>query len=148
MTRFIGPALLAALLAAAPALAQPAGIADAIRSVDPALRPLDGPGAMHEADFDGDGRVDVALLLTDGRRTSLVSFHDGGSGWVPNPLYRNLPAGDVQVRLVPPGRYRVLDPRGSIETSAPAIEIVFPGSSSALYVFREGRYQVFGTERY
>jgi hypothetical protein len=34
-----------------------------------------------------------------------------------------------------------------IEHANPALELVFPGRSSALYVWRDGRFRVFELER-
>jgi hypothetical protein len=59
-----------------------------------------------------------------------------------------LPPGDVELRLVPPGRHRVLGLQALIEHPNHGIELVFPGRASALYIWRGDRYQVFGTENY
>ena len=37
---------------------------------------------------------------------------------------------------------------GALETTAPSLELVFTGRSSAMYVWGNGRYQVHGTENY
>jgi hypothetical protein len=99
-------------------------------------------------DFDGDGKPDVAAILQGGERRALVVFHARGGGFVAQPLYANLPAGEVVLRLVPPGNHRVLGGPGVVELQAPGFELSFPGRSSALYAWRGGRYQSFGTENY
>lgn len=97
-------------------------------------------------DFDGDGRDDVAGILHGPGKRALVVFHGSNGGYVAHPLYAPLPDGEVELRLVPPGNRRVLGPPGVVELSSPALELVFPGRSSALYAWRGGRYHTFGTE--
>ncbi len=99
-------------------------------------------------DFDGDGRPDVATILMGSGRRALVVFHRGERGYVAHPLYANLPEGEVELRLVPPGNRRVLGAPGVVELQAPGLELSFPGRSSALYAWRGGRYQSFGTENH
>jgi hypothetical protein len=147
--RTIGIASLITALAAGSTWAQafPPKAADAAREFDPELMfPSEG-GIAHIADFDGDEREDVAAVLTARDRRALVVFRATREGYEAHPLYASLPAGDLALRLVPAGRHRVLDPQGMIEHENPAIELVFPGRSSALYVWRDGRFRVFELER-
>lgn len=140
--------LFAAVLAAAgPAYAQDSAINQALSSVDPSL--AYDPNAARVGDFNGDGLEDVAAIVAGPEKRALVVFHPTpNGGYVAYPLYATLPPGDVDLRLVPPGRHRVLSPQGVVEHATPALELIFPGRSSALYVWRNGRYQVFATENY
>lgn len=146
-TSSVAAALLVA--ASAPASAQvDAGLRAAVREFDPGLRVPDEPDRVHVADFDGDGLRDIATILIENGRSALVVFHAADGGYVAHPLFTNLPAGEVRLRVVPPGSHAVVGPQGAVRLDAPAIELVFPGRSSALYAWRGGRYQVFGTESY
>lgn len=146
--RTLGIALALLALSVPSALAQDAALTEAIRSYDPAAALPSDPALLHRADFSGDGRQDVAAVLEGGERPALVIFHRTSSGYRPYALYAALPPGPLQLRIVPPGRHRVLGPEGAVEISAPALELAFPGRSSAMYVWGEGRYQVYGTENY
>lgn len=145
--RTIAGTLALAALVAPPAAGQEVDPSDAVASYDPAFRPA-GPDLTLTADLDGDGRTDVAAIVTDGSRRALVVFHRRSHGWLPIPLYAPLPAGPVEVRILPPGRHRVLGPEGAVRVEGPSIELVFPGRSSAIYVWRGDRYVAFPTERY
>lgn len=136
------------LVVAAPhARAQDSALIAAARSVDASLGY--DPGRTRVADFNGDGLADVAAILVGPRRQALVVFHaTPQGGYAPYPLYATLPEGEVELRLVPAGRHRVLGLEGVVEHAIPAIELAFPGRSSALYVWRDGGYQVFGTENH
>lgn len=143
--RTFGIAIAAVALAAPRATAQPdAGLAEAIRAYDPAA----SVGRTQSADFNGDGREDIAAVLEGGGKSALVIFNRTASGYRPYALYASLPSGTVDLRVVPPGRHRVLGAAGALETTAPSLELVFPGRSSAMYVWGNGRYQVHGTENY
>lgn len=140
-----------ALLALAPARTpaqEDAALAEAIRAYAPGMSLAGDPALVHTADFTGDGRPDVAAVLEGGGRSALVIFNRTARGYQPHPLYASLPAGPWNIRTVPPGRHRVLGTEGTLELTAPAIELVFPGRSSAIYAWRGNRYQVFGTENY
>lgn len=123
-------------------------VADAARDYDPALALPHADGLVHVADFDGDGREDVVAILVGTDRRALVVFRRLNGAYQPLPLYAALPASDIELRVVPPGSRRILGGEGMVEHLTPAIELVFPGRSSALYVWRRGRFQVFGTESY
>ena len=125
--------------------AQEAALATAVQEFDAGLS-LSASRVI--GDFDGDGRPDVAAILQGSGRRALVVFHGGEEGFVAHPLYANLPEGEVELRLVPPGNRRVLGAPGVVELQAPGLELSFPGRSSALYAWRGGRYQSFGTENY
>jgi hypothetical protein len=143
--RTLGIAIAAVAMAAVRATAQPdAGLAEAIRAYDPAA----SVGSTQNADFNGDGREDVAAILEGGGKSALVIFNRTAGGYRPYALYASLPSGPVELRVVPPGRHRVLGAAGALETTAPSLELVFPGRSSAMYVWGNGRYQVHGTETY
>ena len=143
--RTFGVTIAAMAIAVSRATAQPdAGLAEAIRAYDPAA----SVGSTQAADFTGDGREDVAAVLEGGGKSALVIFNRTDSGYRPYALYASLPSGPVQMRVVPPGRHRVLGAAGALETTAPALELVFPGRSSAMYVWGNARYQVHGTENY
>ena len=106
------------------------------------------PARVHVADFTGDGRPDVAAVLEGNGRSALVIFNRTARGYQAHPLYASLPSAPWELRAVGPGRHRILGPEGTVELSAPAIELVFPGRSSAIYAWRGNRSQVFGTENY
>lgn len=141
---------IAAITVVAPrAMAQPdAGLAEAIHAYDPDATPSADPALTKTADFNGDGREDVATVLEGSGKSALVIFNRTANGYRPYALYASLPQGTVQLRVVPPGRHRVLGAAGTLETAAPSLELVFPGRSSAMYVWGSGRYQVHGTENY
>jgi hypothetical protein len=142
-------AIAAMILVAPPAKAQPdAGLAEAIRAFDPAASMSADPALTQTADFNGDGREDVAVVLESGGKSALVIFNRTAGGYRPYALYAPLPGGPVHLRVVPPGRHRVLGAAGALETTAPSLELVFPGRSSAMYAWGNGRYQVHGTENY
>ena len=125
--------------------AQEEALDQAVQEFDPGM----SLGASRViGDFDGDGRPDVATILMGSGRRMLVVFHRKERGFVAHPLYANLPEGDVELRLVPPGNRRVLGAPGMVELQSPGLELSFPGRSSALYAWRGGRYQSFGTENH
>lgn len=134
-------------LVSGPARAQDASLQRAVRAYDPALQWSSDVQTVR-GDFNGDGRPDVAAILESAERRSLVVFHGGELGYSAFPLYTRLPQGEVFLRRVDPGRYRVLGSQGTVELRHESVELVFPGRSSALYVWRNGRYDTFGTERY
>jgi hypothetical protein len=143
--RTFGIAIAAVAFAAPRATAQPdADLTEAIRAYDPAA----SVGRTQSADFNGDGREDVAAVLERSGKSALVIFNRTAGGYRPYALYASLPSGPVELRVVPPGRHRVLGAAGALETTAPSLELVFPGRSSAMYVWGGGRYQVHGTENY
>lgn len=143
--RTLGIAITAVAIGAPRAAAQPdAGLAEAIRAYDSAA----SVGRTQTADFNGDGREDVAAILEGNGKSALVIFNRTASGYRPYALYASLPSGPVELRVVPPGRHRVLGAAGALETTAPSLELVFTGRSSAMYVWGNGRYQVHGTENY
>ena len=147
--RTFGIAVAAVAIAASRATAQPdAGLAEAIRAYDPAATVSADPALTQSADFNGDGREDVAAVLEGGGKSALVIFNRTADGYRPYALYASLPSGPVQLRVVPPGRHSVLGAAGALKTTAPSLELVFPRRSSAMYVWRDGRYQVHGTENY
>jgi hypothetical protein len=132
-----------------PVRAQDPALQEAVRAFDPSAAFVFESNRARVADFNGDGLADVSAILVAPERRALVVFNarrDGG--YSAYPLYAVLPSGPVELRLVPPGRHRVLGPEGVIELARPALELAFPGRSSALYAWRDGRYQVFGTENY
>jgi hypothetical protein len=146
--RAFGIAIAAVALTAARALAQPdAGLAEAVRAYDPAATISQDP-APQTADFNGDGREDVAAVLENGGKSALVIFHRTPGGYRPYALFASLPGGPLQLRVIPPGRHRVLGAAAALETTTPSLELAFPGRSSAMYVWGGGRYQVHGTENY
>ena len=147
--RTLGIAIAAMTIAAPRAMAQPdAGLAEAIRAYDSAASLSADPALTKTADFNGDGREDVAAVLERGEKSALVIFHRTDGGYRPYALYASLPDGPVQLRVLAPGRHRALGAAGTLETNAPSLELVFPGRSSAMYVWGNGRYQVHGTENY
>lgn len=134
-------------LVSGPARAQDASLQRAARAYDPALQWSNDVPSVR-GDFNGDDRSDVAAILESAERRSLVVFHGGERGFSAFPLYTRLPRGAISLRRVDPGRYRVLGSQGAVELRHESIELVFPGRSSALYVWRNGRYDTYGTERY
>ena len=142
-------ALTLGLVFSQPARAQDSALVDAVRAFESSIAfDLDTTGT-HVADFNGDGLPDAAAILVAPEQRALVVFNareDGG--YAIHPLYTVLPPGDVELRLVPPGRHRVLGPQALVEHAHPGIELVFPDRASALYLWRGDRYQVFGTENY
>jgi hypothetical protein len=147
--RTLGIAIAAITIAAPQAMAQPdTGLVEAIRAYDPAASLSADPALTQVGDFNGDGREDVAAVLEAGGKSALVIFNGTANGYRPYALYASLPQGPVQLRVVPPGRHRVLGAAGTLATAAPSLELVFPGRSSAMYVWGNGRYQVHGTENY
>lgn len=139
---------LAALLAlAGTAVGQDLDVERALRRYDPSLRPEEG--FVLRGDFDGDGDDDLATVaVDDGGRRSLVVLQADRGDWRVHPLYARLPDGPLELRLVPPGTYRVLATPGMVELGAPGVELAFPGRSSALYAWVKGKWQVYGTENY
>ncbi len=131
-----------------PARAQQAGLQAALRDFDPDARLTDEANLVQRADFDGDGREDVAAVVASGSRRALVAFNATGSGYQAHPLFTGLPPGDTTLRLLPPGKYRILGPQPTVQTDVTAIELIFPGKSSAMYVWRGERYRVFATESF
>jgi len=136
------------LATAGPSLAQqPTDLARAVREFDPSLE-WSGDEPAVRGDFNGDGAVDVAAVLEGENRRSLVVFHGDESGYVAYPLFAKLPSHEVALSRVEPGRYPVLGPEGAVDLRNPAVELVFPGRSSVLYVWEGGRYRTHPTERY
>ncbi|MFN2383069.1 MAG: hypothetical protein ABR559_02270 [Gemmatimonadota bacterium] len=147
--------LVAATLAATPALAQEfvvmgdrSALERAASALDPGLRLPDNAALLQAADFTGDGELDVGAILHAGSRSALVVFHATPTGYHAHPLYTTLPPGEVAIRVVAPGRHRVLGPEGTIELTSPALELIFSGRTSALYVWSGDRYAVYPTESY
>lgn len=124
------------------------GAIEALEAVGPTLSISEDPGRVHRADFNGDGRTDVAAVLEGDDRKALVIFNGGAKGYTPYPLYTRLPEGTFSVKVVPPGRYAVLSREGMVTLTNPSLELAFPGRASALYAWRGDRYQVYATERY
>lgn len=120
----------------------------ALRELDPTMVVVDGPGTLQRGDFDGDGTADVAALVTDGRRRSLVAIHGGVGGGRAHLLHARLPDGPVRLRVLAPGRQAALEARGYVDLGTDSIELVFPGRSSAIYAWDGGRYRVIPTEGY
>lgn len=144
-----GPAGLAALtigLLASPARGQEAALQSAIRSFSPQMSLPEEEALVVREDFNGDGRTDVAAVVRGPDRSALIVFHSTPQGYESHPLYTRLPRGDVQLRVVPPGRRPVVGNAGHVRLAHPAVELIFPGRSSAMYVWEGGRYQVYGTE--
>lgn len=134
---------------AGPAVAQvDEAVAGALRALNPAFAPADGPATAQAGDFDGDGRADVAVIVTDGRRRALVALHGGPGGYGGHILHNRLPDGSVRIHVAPPGRRPALEERGYVDLATDAIELVFPGRSSALYAWDGERYRVHATETY
>lgn len=136
----------AVLLAVAPGRAQDVDLARALGGYDATLAPVED--LVVRADFDGDGDRDAAAVVTDGRDRAFLVFESEAGAWRVHPLYARLPDTPVRLRVVQPGPRRVLGAKGTLELTAPGVELVFPGRSSALYVIRDGRWQVHGTENY
>jgi hypothetical protein len=139
--------LVALAASRAPAQIAEAALDDAVRSYDSRMELAAEPGPQ-VADFDGDGSVDVVAVLEGGGKTALVIFNRTASGYVPHALYASLPHSEYRVRVVPPGRYRIVGAEGTVQTKSSAVELVFPGRSSAMYVWGGSRYQVYATENY
>lgn len=148
--RIIGIAIALLALTGPSALAQEpdAALSEAIRSYNPEASLSSDPALRHAADFNGDGRQDIAAVLEGGGKSALVIFNRTPSGYRAYALYASLPSGPLQLRMVSPGRHRILGPVGTVEIASPALELVFPGRSSAMYAWGGGRYQVYGTENY
>lgn len=146
--RSVGLAAFLSVCLAAPAAAQDAALAAAVGAYDPALiLPADG-NLVQWADFTGDGRPDVAAVLDGPGGSALVIFTAIPGGYQPHPLYTALPRGPIELRLVLPGWHRVLGAKGAVELTDPAVELVFPGRSSAIYAWAGGRFQVHATENH
>jgi hypothetical protein len=90
----------------------------------------------------------VAAIVEGPERSAFVIFHSQPDRFAPHPLFTNLPPGPVELRVLQPGRHRVIGPQRSVVIEMPAVELVFPGRSSAMYVWRDGRYRVLGTENF
>ncbi|MDX1660581.1 MAG: hypothetical protein R3326_02215 [Gemmatimonadota bacterium] len=133
-------------LLAVPVRAQDADLSRALEGYDPALRPVGE--LVVRADFDADGDLDAAAVATDGRDRAFLVLEADERAWRVHPLYARLPDTPVRLRLVPPGTRRVLGGKGTIELASPGVELVFPGRSSALYVYENGKWRVHGTENY
>ncbi|HEY7471595.1 MAG TPA: hypothetical protein VIE68_04530 [Gemmatimonadota bacterium] len=123
-------------------------LSGAVRTYSPGMSLSSDPALVHRADFNGDGQTDVAAVLESEGKSALVIFNASRSGYRAYPLYATLPAGPWRLDVVPPGRHRVLGAQGTIDLTSPAIELVFPGRSSAMYVWEGNRYQVYGTENH
>lgn len=145
----VGPWIAGFLLAsvAPPATGQELVLDEALAALGPDARIDDGTDQVQRADFNGDGVPDIAAVVTRARGSGLVVFTSSPRGHQPIPLYTVLP-GPVRLRIVPPGRHRVLGPRREVDLDGPALELVFEGKSSAMYVWRNGRYEVHATENY
>lgn len=141
-------ALLSLVGSSARAQVPDARLSDAVRAYDSRMSLSSDPALVQTADFTGDGRADVAAVLEGGGKSAFVIFNRTPSGFEPHALYASLPQADYRLRVVAPGRYRVVGGQGTVEITASAAELVFPGRSSAMYVWRENRYQVYGTENY
>ena len=128
-------------------VAEPA-LQDAVQAYDSRMSLTSDPELLKTADFNGDGRPDVAAVLEGGGRSALVIFNRTASGYAPHALYASLPSAGFRLRVVPAGRYRTLDAGGMVEIGAAAVELVFPGRSSAMYVWAGDRNQVHPTENY
>ncbi|HKY60477.1 MAG TPA: hypothetical protein VJP59_05640 [Gemmatimonadota bacterium] len=139
---------LAALILAAPAAAQENALQSAVRAFGPDMTIPEGDDLSVRADFNGDGREDVAAVVRGPDRSALVVFHSTGDGYEMRPLYTRLPSGDVHLRAVPSGRHPVVGKAGGVQLKNAAVELIFPGRSSAMYVWEGGRYQVYGTESF
>ena len=143
-----GVVALAALAFAGPAHAQESALQSAMRAFGPDMTIAEGENLSIRADFNGDGREDVAAVVRGPDRSALVVFHSTGDGYEMMPLYTRLPSGDVQLRVVSAGRRSVVGNAGSVQLKNAAVELIFPGRSSAMYVWENGRYQVYGTESF
>lgn len=143
-----GVAALLALALAVPARAQENALQSAVQAFGPDMVLPEGENLSVRGDFNGDGREDVAAVVRAPDRSALVVFHSTGDGYDLMPLYTRLPSGDVQLRLVPAGRRSVVGNAAGVQLKNPALELIFPGRSSAMYVWQGGRYQVYGTESF
>lgn len=146
--RAAGLALLTVGLVVVPARGQEAALQNAIRSFSPEMGLADEEGLMVREDFNGDGRQDVAAVVRGPDRSALIVFHSTPQGYEMHPLYTRLPRGEVRLRVVPSGRQPIVGNSGSVQLANPAVELIFPGRSSAMYAWEEGRYQVYGTETF
>lgn len=144
----MGLALLAIGLAAVPARGQEPALQSAIRSFGPQMSLPEEESLVVREDFNGDGRQDVAAVVRGPDRSALVVFHSTPQGYETHPLYTRLPRGEVQLGVVPSGRQPVVGNARAVQLAHPAVELIFPGRSSAMYVWEEGRYQVYGTESF
>lgn len=143
-----GVVALAALAFAAPASAQESPLQSAMRAFGPDMTIPEGENLSIRGDFNGDGREDVAAVVRGPDRSALVVFHSTGDGYEMVPLYTRLPSGDVELRVVPAGRRPIVGNSGIVQLKNAAVELIFPGRSSAMYVWGGGRYQVYGTESF
>lgn len=143
-----GVIALAALVFAGQVRAQESALQSAMRAFGPDMTIPEGENLSIRADFNGDDREDVAAVVRGPDRSALVVFHATGDGYEMMPLYTRLPSGDVQLRVVPSGRRSVVGNAGGVQLKNPAVELIFPGRSSAMYVWENGRYQVYGTESF
>lgn len=134
----------ALLVVVVPARGQDAELVRALGQHDRSLRPV--KDLVVRADFDQDGDLDFAAVVTDGRQRAFLILESDEGRWRAHPLYARLPDSAVRLRIAAPGPHRVLGAHGSVELTAPGVELTFPGRSSALYAYRAGRWQVFGTE--
>lgn len=125
-----------------------AALRDAVEAYDSRMSLTSDAELVQSADFTGDGRPDVAAVLEGGGRSALVIFNRTATGYAPHALYASLPQAGYRLRIVPPGRYRTLGAQGAVEIGSSAVELVFPGRSSAMYVWGGDRYHVHGTENY
>ncbi|MGH7565006.1 MAG: hypothetical protein ACREK5_11395 [Gemmatimonadota bacterium] len=141
-------ALVAIGVAPVPARPQESALQSAIRSFGPEMSLPEEKTLVVREDFNGDGRQDVAAVVRGPDRSALVVFHGTPQGYEMHPLYTRLPKGDVQLRVVPSGRQPVVGNAGGVQLAHPAIELIFPGRSSAMYAWEKGRYQVYGTESF
>ncbi|MGH7557576.1 MAG: hypothetical protein ACREMD_07330 [Gemmatimonadota bacterium] len=146
--RTLGVAALAIAAAADPVRAQESALQGAIRSFGPDMSLPDEQALVIREDFNGDGRQDVAAVVKGPDRSALVVFHGTPQGYEMHPLYTRLPKGDIQLRVVPSGRQSVVGNAGAVQLVHPAIELIFPGRSSAMYAWEKDRYQVYGTESF
>jgi hypothetical protein len=128
--------------------AQDAQLDRAIRSFHADFRLSSDQARTARGDFNGDGRVDVAAIVEGPNRAAFVIFHAQPGRFEPHPLFTSLPPGPVELRVLEPGRHRVVGPQRSVVITTSAVELVFPGRSSAMYVWRDGRYHVLGTENF
>lgn len=148
IARILSIAALAALVFAGPASAQEAALQSAMRAFGPDVSIAEGENLSVRADFNGDGKDDVAAVVRSPDRSALVVFHSTNGGYDTVPLYTRLPSGELELRTVPAGRRSVVGNAGSVQLENPAVELIFPGRSSAMYVWERGRYQVYGTESF